>query len=526
MRDNQPYRNRLLVSAQNQERAINNEQMLDTMFELATGDIMDIRRRTFQMPVLAGGASESEHTYYQGYEVELGITKDQAQPQHVAFAAAFALGDITTEANGGNGPANGYHHTIVPLDSPLDAGRPRPTFTAVQRVGMTLEQRLGVSLLINQLTFSASKDDFCKLSATCQGTGKTQSSVHTEQVAGNSDDATITLAANAVEGASASARLDSVSEVSFKLASGGGWQDVQLTAVSAAIPAELAITAPDNSGANAGAYRIRYAPDHATALATGSATSDPAWDHPNATTTLTDTAAAMTAGEHLGRYLVMTSGTASGAIFMITGNSTTAFSFENYDLYSAGVRSGDTYDVKQFPWADTGALSQISQPYLRMNDLTVVVGGEYDGSSFTGGRTLAGGLNSIEWSYSGNHDFSFLAGDGQYTSSIGIGQAEQTLKLDQRMKEAVYRAMMADAGGDFDDEADYFAMQVTATGAEIGGGYNFQVRITWPRLAINSVKLKAEEAHLGEDLELAVKAHPTHGSVVVEIWDNVASYAA
>jgi len=75
---------------------------------------------------------------------------------------------------------------------------------------------------------------------------------------------------------------------------------------------------------------------------TGSATSDPPDD---TTGLLTDTGAAYAIDEWIGYWLEMTSGTASGKRYRINDSSATTLTCTDDNLYSDGVRSGDTYKI-------------------------------------------------------------------------------------------------------------------------------------------------------------------------------------
>ena len=344
MRGRQKHLSRLVVSAGAKESALNNEIMPETLFLVQPDSFLSSGKMTEKEEVLAGGPGEPARLYKFGGEASGPFSPGKMQPQHLAFLAAFGLGSVATVAAG----ATGYLHTITPLTSPLDDKRDLPTTTAVQRVG-TLFKRCYAGLGVDSFTLGFKRNDWVTMSGQFKGTGKTQLNLLKGTVAGNSDDTTITLA-NAVQGADATARLDSVHQVRFKLDSGGGYSEVYVREVSDASPAVVTIDAPDSSGTNPGTYEIYYVPDESSSLLTGTATSDPTWDAINEQGTLTDTAAAMTAGEHAGRWLVMTDGAASGAMFKILTNTTTAFSFDGYDPYGAGALSGDAYKVVQFAW--------------------------------------------------------------------------------------------------------------------------------------------------------------------------------
>jgi len=530
MRDNQPNKNHLYLSAGKREAKTNQEAKPDTLFLVELGNLITYARRPLDLPIQAGGPSEPDKLMYAENQVGLPVEWPQMQPQHLALLAAFGLGSITTTVNGGDGAANGYRHVIKPLEDPGALDDILPCLTAVQRVGETLEHRLAAGMVVDSLDLSAQTgQDFLKLTGQLKGTGKTDSSLTMEEIAGTDGDTDVTLGL-AVAGDDAAGRLDSVQKVLFKLDSGGGWQEVHCSAVSDAAGAELTITAPTDGGAAAGTYRVYYLSQADQELATGSATSDPAYDAVSGECALADSAGAMTPGEMAGRWLVMTSGTANGEFFRITDNAADGFTLAA-DLYAAGVRSLDTYKVVPLAWVEAvGSLAKVAEPYLKLTDVEVVVGGAYDGSAISGGWRLGSGLNSLNWNWANNTEQTIRGGDGDYCSGHDRSDYRtQTLKIDRRTRDAVSRAILAHGGGDSGGDADepqYFAIQAAAWGPVMGGGYRYGIRITWPRLGIKTVELAAEKTRTNEAQEVAVLTDETHGSVVVEVFNKVAAYAA
>jgi hypothetical protein len=519
MRDRRANKSRLVVSAQKRETALNTEQVLCTLFLLEMSDILKSGKLGEKDAVLAGGPSEPEKQFIFGGSAEGPITFNKMQPQHLGFLAAYGLGDVTTVAAGG-----GYLHTIKPLLDPVDAGRDVPTFTAVQQLG-TILKRLFTSMAVDSFTLSFAKNDWVKCSGSLRGTGKTQLNLIMDSVAGFSDDATVTLTANAVEGADAAARLDSIHSVRFTPDAGGGAIECYVKSASDATPAEIGIEPPDSSGHNAGTYEIDYVPVETASLDTGSATADPEYDHANRTSKLTDSAATMTPDEHIGRWLVMTSGTATGRFFQIADNTATEVFCDGYNLYAEGVRSADTYKIVQYGWLPIDQ-AKVSEPAMRANSIEAIVGGDYNGSSFTGGRRLGGDANSVEWTYSNNLEAGFKSDAKDYANAMDRTERSQELRLDRELKDAVYQALMERRGGAQADEAPYFAVRIAGEGPEYEAGYTFYWEVIFPRCALLNPDPGLDGQKLVESMQVSILAHPDHGSVIVRVRNEVASYAA
>jgi hypothetical protein len=238
MRSYQATHNLIGVSAGAKETAINTEQTLDTTMLCGLSDIINLDYRRESNGDEATGYEEPDALYDLGALANATLNFDKAQPQHFAFLAAFALGQITSVALG-----DGYKHTITPIDGDLDSNRSVPTFTAAQRYGKTVLKRRFASMAVDALTATFARDSWSKASGAIKGTGKKTDNVVEETITAFIDATSLTLAANGVEGADAAARLANVQRVRVELTT-GVWTDVAYSAVSGATPAVITITAP------------------------------------------------------------------------------------------------------------------------------------------------------------------------------------------------------------------------------------------------------------------------------------------
>lgn len=243
--------NMIAVSANNQETAINTEQTLDTTMLFSLDSMLDREPRREDNSDEATGYEEPDSVYSLGDKSMGTLKSDKAQPQHFAFLLAYALGSAAAAAAG-----TGYQHTITPIDGDLDFSRSNPSFTAAQRFGKTVLKRRFASMFVDSVTCTFTKDDWCKITASIMGTGKKTDNVVTEDVSAVDNATSLTLAANAIEGATAAERLANVQEVRAELTA-GVWTDITPTAASDATPA--VITIPSQGGAGASkTYRITY----------------------------------------------------------------------------------------------------------------------------------------------------------------------------------------------------------------------------------------------------------------------------
>ncbi len=244
----------IAVSATGKETAINTEQTLDTTMLCAIGNVPNLEPRRETNESEATGKEEPDSIYDLGNLANWSPSFDKGQPQHFAFLLAYALGQVVSAAAG-----SGYQHTITPIDGDLDDSRSLPSFTFASRYGKTVLKRRFASGFVDSVQATFSRDSWCKITGTVKATGKYADNVTEETVEAAKNATTITLAANAVEGASAAERLQNVQRIRVELST-GVWTEVVYSAVSADTPAVISISAP-GATADLVNYKILYVPD-------------------------------------------------------------------------------------------------------------------------------------------------------------------------------------------------------------------------------------------------------------------------
>ncbi|MBP7528333.1 MAG: hypothetical protein KA801_10425 [Syntrophorhabdaceae bacterium] len=237
------------VSANLKETALNTEQTLDTSLLVDRNTILQLAPRREDNREELTGKEEPDASYDLGALSEATFEFSKAQAQHFGFGYAFALGTSAASAWG-----TGYKHLITPTADMLN-----PSFTAAMRLGQTIMKRRFASFLIDQLTATFAKDSWAKLSLSVKGTGKYTDNVTKETVSAAFNATELTLAANGVQGSTASGRVDSIHAVRVLVPTTGEYKDVTVTAVSSATPAVLTITAPGEA-ATSTTYEILYVP--------------------------------------------------------------------------------------------------------------------------------------------------------------------------------------------------------------------------------------------------------------------------
>lgn len=249
--------NQIAVSANTAETAINTEQTLDTSLLLPIDStVINLVPRIETNEDEANGQEEADTMYNLGYTAEAEFRFERAQAQHFGFLYGFGLGSSSAAAAG-----SGYLHTQTPITNELDGDRSVPTFTAAAVFGQTLFKRRFASLAINQIVSTFQRDSWAKITGSILGTGKYTDNITEETVEAAGNTTSLTLAANAVAGSTAAARLANVHAIRVELDT-GEWTEVSYSAVSAATPAVITISDP-GGGAGLVDYKIIYVPTEA-----------------------------------------------------------------------------------------------------------------------------------------------------------------------------------------------------------------------------------------------------------------------
>jgi hypothetical protein len=242
----------IAVSANLKETALNTEQTLDTQLLVAKSTVLNLEPRREDNKDELTGKEEADTIYDLGNLSNAVLAFDKAQTQHFGFGYSYGMGVSTPSAWGG-----GFKHAITPT-SDLEL----PSFTAVMRVGRTIMKRRFASMFVDTLKATYAKDSWAKLELGIKGTGKFTDNMTSEIVEAAFNATALTLAANAVEGATAALRLDNVHSIRVVVPATGEYQEVVFSAVSDATPAVITIVAP-GVAATLCNYEILYTPEEA-----------------------------------------------------------------------------------------------------------------------------------------------------------------------------------------------------------------------------------------------------------------------
>jgi hypothetical protein len=180
-----------------------------------------------------------------------------------------------------------------------------------------------------------------------------------------------------------------------------------------------------------------------------------------------------------------------------------------------------TYRVYYLP-GESGWMnlpSRVEEPPLKVSQLEVTLGGQWDGAAFSGGYGLATELRSVTWTFKNNLTPESTPGaGGNYANRAFRTGRDQSLKFDRDFRDFLLAQNLKDN--------DTLGVSLKATGPEFEPGVNYQVELVFPRVAVLGTTIKVYQRRLSEEVEFAILEDDTYGSVVAYVQNQVSSYAA
>jgi len=169
-------------------------------------------------------------------------------------------------------------------------------------------------------------------------------------------------------------------------------------------------------------------------------------------------------------------------------------------------------------WATFPA--RVVETPLRVSQMYLTIGGEWDGSAFQGGRQICSRLSSFSWDFSNEGMepvFTPCAG-GSYAGRMQRESRNQTLSIAQELKDVLAREIMT--------ANEYFGLHVICEGAEYSAGHKYTLEVIFPRLGILNNPLSSDRSRVAETLDIQVLEDAIYGSVIVKVKNLVSGYAS
>ena len=197
---------------------------------------------------------------------------------------------------------------------------------------------------------------------------------------------------------------------------------------------------------------------------------------------------------------------ATPAVITITAPAGTATAVNYKILYTPTEAAAFTFPAK------------VQETPLRVSQLQVNMGGTWNGTTFSGGRTLSSEIGSIEWKFSNKLAIEFFPGsDGAYASGAYREGREQSITIDRKMRETIFQRHTIDNS--------QFGLRLLAEGALYDDPHKYQVEIIFPKLALLAADPKVDGKVMGETGNIQVLEDATYGSVICRVKNLATGYA-
>lgn len=175
------------------------------------------------------------------------------------------------------------------------------------------------------------------------------------------------------------------------------------------------------------------------------------------------------------------------------------------------------YIPTEAAWATFPA--RVAETPLRVAELTLKLGGAWDGSAFQGGRELDAEIRSVDWNFANNLEIEFVPGAGDaYAARCWRPARTQTVALNREMRDYILQQHI--------DDNDTFGLYLLAEGAVFDSPHKYQVEIIFPKLGVRTAPISVDGKRLAEAGDLAVLEDSTYGSVIVNVKNLQSAYMA
>lgn len=191
-------------------------------------------------------------------------------------------------------------------------------------------------------------------------------------------------------------------------------------------------------------------------------------------------------------------------------------------IISPGGTSGNVdytiiYRPTEAAWGTFPA--RVTEDALRVSQLSVIHGGKWTGSAFSGGRPVTSELNSVQYSLNNNGKCEFVPGaGGAYAGRYIRDGRTQKVKFDREFREYIFQQHITDN--------DTFGLYAKLEGDLYDDTYKYQVEMILPKLAVLAADPGLDGKRLSESIDMQVLEDDTYGSAIFIVQNLVEKYAA
>jgi hypothetical protein len=174
------------------------------------------------------------------------------------------------------------------------------------------------------------------------------------------------------------------------------------------------------------------------------------------------------------------------------------------------------YVAKESGWmAFPGPLAESP---LHISQVSLTVGGLWDGTAVQGGRPVAGELRRLEWTLNNHFDLAATPGVQGFAGLALRGRREQRLTLSRDMRCGSLQRQL--------EAGETMCVQIICQGAEFAPGEPYRVEVVWPRVALLACSVGAAGQRLTEEAVCLPLEGDDTPSVVARVTNAQATCAA
>jgi len=163
--------------------------------------------------------------------------------------------------------------------------------------------------------------------------------------------------------------------------------------------------------------------------------------------------------------------------------------------------------------------ARITETPLRVSQMCLYIGGNWDGSDFVGGKSLASVLNEIEYELKNNMTAAFTpCAGGTYAGECLRGAREQMIKLSRQSRDFLLQNYIL--------QNETFGLHVLCEGDEFDTGHNYTLELIFPKVGILAAPFETNDGRVFEAGNLQVLEDDTYGSVIARVKNLVDTVAA
>jgi hypothetical protein len=162
--------------------------------------------------------------------------------------------------------------------------------------------------------------------------------------------------------------------------------------------------------------------------------------------------------------------------------------------------------------------ARITEDPLRIAQMSLIMGGGWNGTAFVGGRPVQSEIKTLEWTFQNNLKVEQVPGAGGAFAGRALRDGRtQKIKCDKQFRDFILQQHIIDN--------DTFGIYILAQGALYDATNNYQVEIIFPKVGVLTSPISLNGKRLAEAGDIQVLEDSTYSSVIVRVKNKQTTYA-